>query len=327
MELVERYVHQVGQYLPPKERADIEAELRSQIEDRLFDRYGDSPTQAEITSVLTEMGYPYQIATSYTDEKYLVGPGLYPFLITVLRYGWVIVPSIVIFLNVFGILISSEPNTITNLLIQPVFTALQFTLIFSAVVVFLFALVERKGIEHEDPFDPSELSKVDDPGNVDRFETVFGIAFGILVTLVLLFYVQVGGLTLRFDLSDPGEVIPVPIFWMVLLIISGLITLVIHVIVLRRNYWSIGLWLTETLLEVFGAICLYFVLYEPILQRIFQDNPSLAETPIIHSIPEAITIIFAVLTLLNRGTQLVKLWNYRHDNESPSLNMQPNKQA
>ena len=43
-ELIERYVHQVGRYLPPKERAEIEAELRSQIQDQLDDRYAGSPT-------------------------------------------------------------------------------------------------------------------------------------------------------------------------------------------------------------------------------------------------------------------------------------------
>ncbi|MFN8419308.1 MAG: helix-turn-helix transcriptional regulator [Anaerolineae bacterium] len=85
-ELVERYVHQIGRYLPPKERAEIEAELRSsQIEDQLEDRYGAAPTLTEIGSVLTELGEPRQLASSYNREQYLVGPELYPIMMTILR--------------------------------------------------------------------------------------------------------------------------------------------------------------------------------------------------------------------------------------------------
>ena len=104
-ELVERYVHQVGRYLPPKERAEIEAELRSQIEDQLDDRFGGSPSPAEVALVLKELGEPRRMAASYGSEQYLVGPDLYPYMMGVLRYGWVLVPAIVVFLTLFGAIV------------------------------------------------------------------------------------------------------------------------------------------------------------------------------------------------------------------------------
>ena len=55
-------------------RDSIEAELRSQIQDQLEDRYGDDPTEAEVAAVLAELGDPRRMAASYGGEQYLVGP-------------------------------------------------------------------------------------------------------------------------------------------------------------------------------------------------------------------------------------------------------------
>jgi hypothetical protein len=313
-ELVERYVHQVGRYLPPKERAEIEAELRSQIQDQLDDRYGGSPSQGEIASVLAEFGHPYMVATSYSADKYLVGPLLYPYMMMVLRYGWLLVPATVVFLSVFGALIAPQPRPLPGLVIETVIAVVQATLIFSAVVVLFFALIQHSHLKinaKDELFNPLDLPKVDDPAAVDRFETAFGIAFGTVVTLVLLYWLQVGGLTLRFNLSDPGEVIPVPIPWLILLIVAGTAMILLHLPVLRRNRWDVGTWLAQTVLEVFGAICFYFAVTKPFFERLLTANPDLKNIAPIARGPEIIAIIFAVVTLIGGGTRLVKLWNYR----------------
>lgn len=317
-ELVERYVHQVGRYLPPKERAEIEAELRSQIQDQLDDRYAGSPSPEEAASVLAEFGHPYQMAASYNRDQYLVGPDLYPYLMLVLRHVWVLIPTIVIFLNVFGALVSSRQGMWLEFIFETLIAIVQATLSFSAVVVLLFALIQRMRAEldeKEAAFDPLNLPKVDDPRSVDRFEAASGIAIGTFVTLVLLYFLRVGGLTLRFDLIDPGEVIPVPIPWLGVLIATIIAEVIMHLLVLRRNRWSVGLWLAETVLEVFGLIGLYFAVFEPIFERIVTDNPTLLD--ILSSAPEIIAVSFALITLVSKGSRLVKLWNYRSSGTPP----------
>lgn len=313
-ELLERYVHQVGRYLPPKERAEIEAELRSQIQDQVDDRYGASPSQAEVAAVLAEFGHPYQMAVSYSGEKYLVGPLLYPYMMLVLRQGWLIVPAIVIFLNIFGALTSSQPPALASLVIETLFAALQAALIFSAVVVLFFALIQHSYLKIDakaQSFDPLDLPEVDDPGAVDRFEAIFGGAFGTLVILALIYFLRVGGLTLSFNLSDPGEVLPVPLAWLALMIIIASAMIILHLLVLRRNSWNAALWLLQTLLEIVGVICLYFVLYLPIFDRIVASTPALADTPLIGSAPEILVVLSAVSTLVRRTPRLLRLWN-RH---------------
>lgn len=319
-ELVERYVHQVGRHVPPKERAEIEAELRSQIQDQLDDRFGGSPTQADVVAVLTELGDPRKMAVSYGGERYLIGPDLYPYMMGVLRYGWLLVPEIVIFLTVFGAMVSSQQTSVIGLLIESLVSAAQATLIFSAVVVLIFAIIQHSGEKLDDmkkAFNPLELPEVDEPGSVDRFEAAFGIAIGTFLALVSLYWLRVGGLTLRFDLNNPGDVIPVPVHWLFLLIITTIVMVILHLLALRRSRWSIALWLSQGVLELIGAFGVYFVFLRPLFERLSVAVPGLFNIPLFDRSPEIIAASMAIITLLDKGSKLVKLMNYRRGSAAP----------
>jgi len=56
---------------------------------------------------------------------------------------------------------------------------------------------------------------------------------------------------------------------------------------------------------------LYFAVLQPVFARVFTDNPALVDTPIIRSAPELIAVGLALITLVGKGSKLVKLWNYR----------------
>ena len=83
--MVERYLSEVGRYVPGKEREEIKKELRSQIHDQLEDRYGKSPSDEQIAAVLTELGNPRRMAASYGSEQYLIGPDLFPSYVRTLQ--------------------------------------------------------------------------------------------------------------------------------------------------------------------------------------------------------------------------------------------------
>ena len=320
VDLVERYVHQVGRYLPPKERAEIEAELRSQIEDQLDDRYAGSPSPEDVIAVLAEFGHPREMAASYNRDQYLIGPDVYPYLMMTLRHVWVVVPTIVVFLNLFAALTSERQGTWLDTVFETLVAVVQVTLSFSAVVLLLFSFIERIRPyldSEETAFDPLALPKVDDPRIVDRFEAVVGIALGLFFTLLFSYWLYAGGLTLRFNLLEPGEVVPTPVSWLVLLIASINGQVIVHVLALRRSRWSAGLWLAGTVLEVFGQFCLYFAVLSPGFERIIANNPALGG--VLGSAPEIITVGLGLLTLLGRGAGLVRLWGYANGGTAPVI--------
>lgn len=319
-ELVERYVHQVGRYLPKNERVEIEVELRSQIQDKLDDRFAGVPAVADVAAVLAELGEPRRVAASYSGEQYLVGPALYPFMMMVLRHGWLLVPAIVVFLNVFGALFSSEPGHILGLLISTTIAALQATLIFSAAVVLLFAVMQHAGVELDtkvDKFDPLALPEVNAPVVVDRVESAFGVAFGTFTTLVMLYFLSVGGLTLRFNPAEPGNVIPSPAPWLILLILNTIALVVLHLVVLKRNRWTVGAWLADTALEIIGMIALYFAVLEPVSDYILSAAPPLGNLPLFTRWPEITAVAYIVIVLATRIVRLIKLLNDGDRNPLP----------
>src|SRR5512139_1826468 len=86
MNLIDRYVIEVGKHLPRKNRQDIQRELRSTLEDMLADRSeasGQPVDEAMTIALLKEYGSPEKVAASYTPTRYLVGPRLYPLFLMV----------------------------------------------------------------------------------------------------------------------------------------------------------------------------------------------------------------------------------------------------
>ena len=64
MNLIDRYVDEVGRHLPEKDRSDIEAEIRSMVEDMLEER-GHQPKSADdksIAATLEDLGDPKLLA-------------------------------------------------------------------------------------------------------------------------------------------------------------------------------------------------------------------------------------------------------------------------
>src|ERR1700722_4540002 len=99
MDLLERYLQAVGEYLPANMKADTLAELRenllAQMEAR-EEELGGSLTPAEVASVLEKHGRPMLVAARYLPQQSLIGPGLFPiywftlkksFPFVVLAYG------------------------------------------------------------------------------------------------------------------------------------------------------------------------------------------------------------------------------------------------
>ena len=63
MELIERYVYEVGRHLPRKQRADIQVELKSTLVDTLEDRVEGEPSQDDEIQLLKEFGPPRKVAS------------------------------------------------------------------------------------------------------------------------------------------------------------------------------------------------------------------------------------------------------------------------
>lgn len=314
-DLIERYIHQVGWYLPKRDRTEVKAELRSQIHDQLEDRYGNDPTQDEIAAVLADLGDPRRFALAYNPNQYFVGAELYPTMIGVLRYGWLTIPTMIIFLHVFGALTASTPPVIPDLLLAVVLTTLQFTLMFSGAVMLIFALIQRfneVSRQKQPLFNPLDLPKVDDPATVDRYEVIFGAVAGAFFSVLLLHFLQAGGIPINLSVN-PATVIPVPQGWIWVLLGVVMLIIITNLIALWRNQWTIPQTILEMVTETMGVIGLYFVIYLPLNEHLLATTPSFANLPLSAHYAVIFAILTALMTLNGQALRLAKLWSYQSE--------------
>lgn len=194
MDLIETYLSEVGRYLPGKGRTDIQAEIRSALQDLLDERARQSGRAADdeelILQVLKEYGDPEKVARSYRGEQYLIGPRLYPVFEKVL---FIVLP-IVIILSLVGLAFSltslhieaRDLGSVIGMTIGDLISAVITTV---GSIALIFAILERfvpefKQKPEEKAWDPRSLYKISPPDRVKPVELIVEIlliGLGILV--------------------------------------------------------------------------------------------------------------------------------------------------
>ncbi len=103
MELLERYLQAVGQYLPARTKADTLAELRANLLAQMEGReeeLGRGLTPAEVASVLEKHGRPVLVAARYLPQQYLIGPAWFPIYWFALKKSFPFVVAVYVAANV-----------------------------------------------------------------------------------------------------------------------------------------------------------------------------------------------------------------------------------
>ncbi len=247
MDLIERYLAQVGRRLPAGVRADVLAELRSSLEDGLEARTtaGKDPHQAAV-EVLRELGPPDLLAASFVDRpQFLVGPELYPTFVRVVGVTVAAVSALLVFAALAVSLRDPAYDFVDAV------GGLAVSLAQSAVAVFgwvaiVFWVVERLGrgrTEGRKTWDPTALPPVNDPDRVSRAGLAVGLAFLSAFLLVLNVFpdgivalVGIDGAVAIMPLAGPGLRAATPLLTLVL---GGMLAL--RLVVLVRGRWSRGL--------------------------------------------------------------------------------------
>ena len=207
MNLIDSYISEIGRQLSQKNRADIEAEIRSALQDMLDERSNQNgkPIDDElILEVLQEYGSPEKVAASYQGEHSLIGPRLYPAFIKVIQ----IVLPIMGVLALIGLGFSlARPDAAAGIdkakfLITTISQASSefFGSMISALgsITLIFALLERFVPDlktKETRWEARSLLKVSPPDHIKPTELIVEIFFSGLAILIFNFFPQFIGFT------------------------------------------------------------------------------------------------------------------------------------
>jgi hypothetical protein len=272
MDIIDRYVHDVGQYLPRRLRADVEAELRSLLTDSVDERarLGGVSADGDVAmTVLREFGRPKDVAARYAPEpQYLIGPRLYPIYLVAVKIMLPVLAAIVLTLLVFGRFREpGEPPSVAPF-IRATGRFLWSALLNLGIMTLVFALVER-AIRRGEPagagWDPAKLPPVNDPDRISYFGRIFTLY--VIAALALLFNFFPDWVAVFVFSGDGSRIYPLllPAFSRYLPFINTwwALAVVLNLAVLRQGRWTRATRGGDVALEVFNAVMLLLIVIGP----------------------------------------------------------------
>lgn len=287
MNLLDKYILEVGKHLPRKNRTDLQKEIRSTLQDMLDDRSqqsGQPIDEALISEVLQEYGAPAKVAAAYQAPRYLIGPRLYPFFEMVVKI--VLTVLVVIGAIGFGInIVSGDAAGPAFLSALGKYALEMLTGLISAFgnIVLVFAILERvlpasEFEEEAEKWSPADLSKEPDPDQVSRAELIFEMIFILLGLALFNLYPNLIG----FMMVKDSSWVYVPALsenffrylpWINLL---GVLQIALDLFLLRRGYRQTLTEVFNLALEAAGIALAFVMLTGPALISV--KSESLAET-------------------------------------------------
>lgn len=272
MKLIDKYVAEVGKHLPRKNREDIEAEIRSTLEDMLDERKSSSGSldEATVIEVLRNYGPPQEVASRYQSHQpqYLIGPRLFPIFVLVTRV-------------VFTVLIALSLIGLGTDLVERGSTAAGFlsslidwgTGIFNALIVafgniaLVLAILERVGLgceveSEKKEWDPRELYNTPDPDQIDPPDHIATIIFTFLGLAILNLYPNL----IAIHVVNNGTQTSIPIFtetffrFLPWINIVSLILIGFNAYMLYRKVWTTATRILSILIDLATATLSIIVL-------------------------------------------------------------------
>jgi hypothetical protein len=273
MNLIDKYIAEVGKHLPRKNRMDIEAEIRSTLEDMLEERSqaAGPADEATVMAVLKEYGAPREVAAKYKTHQYLIGPRFFPVFERVIRIVFAVLAAI----SLIGLGTSLAQ---TGLTAPEVASAIVkwigglFTSLIAAFgnITLIFAVIERtKAAEAFDKevneWDPKELQREQDPDEVDKADHIATIIFSTLALVVFNLYPDL--LSVRYYSDGAWVTMPIltPIFFSFLpwINLMALLQIVFSSFMLGQKFWQPLTRILDILLHLAGMVLSVVILRTP----------------------------------------------------------------
>ncbi len=308
-EWIDRYVNEVGRRLPPNQRADVEREIRSLIEDEMAGRLDALETagaarldkEATALAVLQQFGSPAEMAARYYAPRYLIGPTMFP----VFRIVFSIVLAVTLFANLLGLAVAAGTGTAGPLAdtLLNLFASVAQAL---GMLTLVFIALERLGVGAEarprtQVWDPTSLPPVKDPQRISIAETVAEIAFTTVALILANFYLNSGTGALLYN----GEWQAIPLFspeflqyipWLTAIWSADIL---VNIVLLVRGRWEPATRVAAIVTAAAAGVLFY---------RMIAGGPISAWPPLEPAFKVTAAIIFAVCLweIGKHGWQLVR---------------------
>jgi hypothetical protein len=336
MNLLDQYVAEVGKHLPRRNRADIEAEIRSTLEDMLEERKQDKAVDdALVISLLKEYGAPKQVAATYKPAQYLIGPRMYPIFEMVA--GIVFIVFFSVSLLGLGIGLAKTGLTGAEFLSQigkwlaGLFSGLTAAL---GNIVIVFAILERTRAADElekeaKDWDPAELTLEPDPAQTKTAGFITAIIFTALGLVILNLYPNLVSVNFYRNGAWTSTPVLTDVFFRFLpwINIMGILGIGFNAFMLGQTGWKPATRILDMLVDVAGAVLTVVILTTPGIISITPETwiamgiTDAADilTRLLGVVPWIIIVIVTVVTIVKVVQTSIELFKGRSTTPHPML--------
>ena len=327
MRIIDLYVCEVGKKLPPKNRSDIEAELKSTLMDMLEDRAQKTQQVADESmakEMLKEYGSPETVAATYQPAKYLIGPRLFPTFMTILKivlFALGIASVVVLGIRLGQIGLAFPESAV--LLGESFLGLIQAAIQAFGTLVIVFVLVERytpasKEIKSE--WEPEDLLKIEEPNRMNKVEVILSIVFATIGIVIFNFYPEL----IRLYQMQDGVWTSFPILtetffsYLLFLNIIWILEIILHGLVLRDDEWTKATRLFEIGISILNIVLLIVMVAGPSIVQLPLDwmrnfanlsteTAALVQAQFFTGIRVVLGLV-AAITLLDTLRKVYQLW-------------------
>jgi len=338
MNLLDKYIAAVGRELPRKNREDIEAEIRSTLEDMLEERkQADGPADDAMTGeLLKEYGSPSEVASKYKTHQYLIGPRMYPLFERVLR----IVLAVVAGASLIGLGVALTKTGLTG----PEFASslgkwfgglLSGLIAAFGNVTLVFVIIERTQVasNFEKEFkewDPRDLNESElNPERVDMADHIATIIFTFLALVVFNLYPSL--FSLHFSVNGTWNSLSIltEAFFRYLpwINVMGMVQIVFNGYMLSQKEWLPATRILGILVDVAGMALAVVILRTPGLFALTPDmlaaigNPEAANalSKVFGFVPTIVLFIVVVVTTIKVIKSIFRLFSVGSKSPYPMM--------
>lgn len=273
MEVIDRYVYAVVKRLPEKSRAEVERELRSNIEDMLPDTY----EEADVHKVLLSLGNPADLAEQYREtRRYLISPQLYGSYIYVLKIVSIVALFIIPIAAVIEVLMDAQgygPGELfARAIVQSIVTAITAAFPLFGAVTLLFVFLERVDKKYSQwpytgkPWTIKDLNEVPaaHPRSIAKSESIFSIVTSVVFGIAVCFYPEY----IAWYSNENGDWSSIPVFieselrpYIPFLLALTAFSVVLATLKLIQQKWTVHLAWLNVLFNVcnIAFVCTFFL--------------------------------------------------------------------
>lgn len=274
MEVIDRYVHEIGEHLPWSLRADVEAELHSLLMDSLEERAQatQQPADARLAEALVqEFGPPEEVAKRYLpQDQYLIGPCLFPAYRLVVKIALIAIAAIsgaLVLAATLNSALAHRAGPDLLVLVRSIWGVIWGIFINLALVTVVFAIIERVRARREakgSAWSPAMLPPVKDPDRLSQYGMVIEMYLILAFAVLFNFYPEWVGMAIVDDRVHLTNFLRPAFFtYMPLLNVLWTLDFALHLMVLSQGRWRRDTRAAEFALGLYGAAILYLIISGP----------------------------------------------------------------